>query len=135
MPWQEYVDNALISHGSISKAGIYGFNETSDISSQSVEKWASRNFDPSVEELKLILTSFIDPQQIVAQGIFLEGTKFVCLSTNTSTIVGKRTTCGCVVMKTTRCLIVAVYESPSKNAVAALCTVSKLAEYLKANEF
>ena len=134
MEWQAYVDNALVAHSAISKAGIFGINVAVDRNAHCVEKWASNNFDPSSEELKVVLTSFIDPHLIVAHGLYLEGVKYVCLSTNTSTILGKRSASGCVAIKTARCIIIAIYDS-SKNAQNALCAVIRLADYLRANEF
>lgn len=129
--WQIYIDSGLINHGCIVKAGIYGINTAQD----KCILWASHEFEPSDEELITLSKSFIDPETIVANGIFLENEHYICMGTDTFLVHGKRTGFGCVAAKTSKCLVVAVYEAPSKNATHAICVVNQLAEYLKTNAF
>ncbi|KAF9357041.1 profilin, required for normal timing of actin polymerization in response to thermal stress [Mortierella sp. AD094] len=123
MSWQTYVDSNLIGTGKVKRAAIFGAADGS--------LWAT---SPDLkiggaEALKLI-AAFNDTGDIAANGLYLEGTKYVFLSKPTDNVIyARQGPQGVVCVKTTQAVLVGHY---GEGMQAGDCnqTVEKLAEYL-----
>jgi len=121
MSWQAYVDNNLVGSKCVSQAAIFGLNAA---------KWAaSPNFNVNPEEVKKLVAAFKDPSGIRAEGIHLSGTKYLTLRADDRSIYGKKGACGCVCVKTSKAVLIGVYNENTQPGQAAN-VVEKLADYL-----
>lgn len=119
--WHDYINDALLHSGHITKAGIFGLN--------SGETWAaSEDFHVSTDVVRLLTQSFIDPSKIVPEGIPLEDTDYVCVVHEDRLIVGRKMKRGCILAKCNKCMIVALFDDIS-HAMKCQELVWKLAQY------
>ncbi|KAF9089649.1 profilin, required for normal timing of actin polymerization in response to thermal stress [Mortierella sp. GBA35] len=121
MSWQAYVDTNLVGTGKVAKAAIFGLDGS---------LWAtSSDFAISGAEAKKLVGAFTDPSDIAANGLFLEGTKFVYLRTQGDSIYARNGATGITATKTGQCVLVGYYN---ENQQGGDCntTVEGLATYL-----
>ena len=90
--WKEYVDNALMSSGVVTKAAIMGLDNW--------KKWASSpNFEVDEAEAKYLIDGFLDPTDLRAEGILLDGQYLVCVRADGDLIMGRQSGGGCIIAK------------------------------------
>ncbi|KAG1136727.1 hypothetical protein G6F37_004370 [Rhizopus arrhizus] len=81
MSWQSYVDNNLIGSGNVSQAAICG---------QAGGVWAaSAGFQPMTYEIRAIAEAFANPNIAAANGILIEGNKYIMVSAEGRFIYGR----------------------------------------------
>ncbi|KAF9183709.1 profilin, required for normal timing of actin polymerization in response to thermal stress [Haplosporangium sp. Z 767] len=121
MSWQTYVDNNLVGTGKVSKGAIYGLDGS---------VWAtSPGFNVSGDEVKSLVAAFSDSSNIAANGLFLEGVKYVYLRTVGDSIYARHGATGVTLTKAKTCVLVGFY---GENMQAGDCNsvVENLAQYL-----
>ncbi|KAG0203665.1 profilin, required for normal timing of actin polymerization in response to thermal stress [Mortierella sp. GBA30] len=121
MSWQSYVDNNLVGTGKVAKAAIFGLDGS---------LWAtSPDFKVGGEEVKKLVAAFTDVSDIAANGLFLEGVKYVYLRTVGDSIYARHGATGVTCVKTKQAVIVGYY---SENIQAGDCNgvVEGVANYL-----
>ncbi|KAF9918956.1 profilin, required for normal timing of actin polymerization in response to thermal stress [Lobosporangium transversale] len=128
MSWQSYVDDQLIKTGYVAKGGIYGREDGS--------LWAaSEGFKPSAAEIQSVIAAFNNPADIQANGLYLEGHKFVYLrATPDGSILARSGATGVCCAGTPKTVIIGYYTE-GQEAGNCNVTVERLADYLKANGF
>ncbi|KAF9153931.1 hypothetical protein BG015_002300 [Linnemannia schmuckeri] len=122
MSWQSYVDNNLVGTGKVAKGAIFGLDGS---------LWAtSSNFSVSAAEAKKLIAAFDDVNDIAANGLYLEGTKYVYLRTVGDSIYARNGATGITAVKTKQCVLVGFYN---ENQQAGDCNgvVESVATYLK----
>ncbi|KAG0266293.1 hypothetical protein BG011_002701 [Mortierella polycephala] len=121
MSWQTYVDSNLVGTGKVSKGAIYGLDGS---------VWAtSPGFNVSGDEVKKLVAAFADSKNIAANGLFIEGVKYVYLRTVGDSIYARHSSTGVNITKAKTCILVGCY---GENMQAADCNnvVEGLAQYL-----
>ncbi|CAO3573517.1 unnamed protein product [Mortierella alpina] len=121
MSWQSYVDTNLVSTGKVSKASIFGLDGS---------LWAtSPDFKIGGEEVKKLIAAFTDISDIAANGLYLEGAKYVFLRNPDNSIYARNGATGVCCTKTSQAIIVGYY---SENMQGGDCNqvVETLAQYL-----
>ncbi|KAF9922919.1 profilin, required for normal timing of actin polymerization in response to thermal stress [Linnemannia zychae] len=135
MTWQEYVDDNLIGTGKVAKAAIFGTDGSLWATS------AGYNVEP-VEIMKLI-AAFDNTDDIVANGLFLEGKKFFYLRSGDGSIYARLVSlpntpqsgdAGVTCVKTNKAILLGHY---AENMAAGDSTVvvESLGDYLRGNGF
>ncbi|EJT46767.1 actin monomer binding protein [Trichosporon asahii var. asahii CBS 8904] len=114
-----YVDDQLLATGKISKAAILG--------KQGGVWAASSGYSP--EQDFITQTAFTDPDTVRANGITLNGFKFMALQANDTEVIGRKGERGVFIIPTTQAILVGEYDGTA--AGEANVVVSKLADYLK----
>lgn len=122
--WNDYVTMVMTDSGYVTKGAIYGLDG---------RRWAaSKGFDVSSEEVKVIVNGFTDPSKLWTKGVCVCGKMYTCTRTDCSVVVGRDSAdgSGCVIYKCNKCLLVAVHE---EGAHPGGChnLMMKLGEYLK----
>lgn len=121
MSWQQYVDQQLLATKMVSQAVICGHDGSI---------WAkSEGFTPTPDELKELLAKYADTSALAQNGVKIAGTKFMYLSSSDKVVRAKKGTSGIHTIKTTKALIVCLYEDPIVPEQAAMVT-EKLGDYL-----
>jgi len=125
MSWQACVDQSFVGAGNIDKAVIC------DVTGGTV--WASSpGFTIPAAELKVIADSFTDkasPKYVIANGVHVNGEKFVTLEATDDSLKAKKGKEGIVAMKTTQALLIG-YHPAEVQTTNAFSSVAELAEYL-----
>ncbi|GAM24410.1 hypothetical protein SAMD00019534_075850 [Acytostelium subglobosum LB1] len=120
MSWQSYVDTSLVGAGFVN-ALILGTDGST---------WAtSKGFALKAGEEKTIVANFTSPDKFTANGIIVAGVKYLALKTDTRSVYGKQGTGGIVLVKTGKCVLIAVYNDKLTPGAAANI-VEKLGDYL-----
>jgi len=123
MSWQAYVDDHLLGTGKISKAAILG--------KQGGVWAASSGYNLAQKEQDAVTkTFFAKPDDVRANGITLNGFKFMTVRADTEEVIGRKGERGVFVVPTQQAILVAEYDAPTI-AGDANVVVTKLAEYLK----
>lgn len=121
MSWNAYTDS-LISTGKLLKAAIY--------SAAGDSLWAeSGGFQIAPQEISNIAGGYIDPAQLQAHGLHVQGQKYFLLKADDRSIYGKQDDKGIVAVKTKQAIVIAYYPS-GVQAQEATAVVEKLADYL-----
>ncbi|KAG0322743.1 profilin, required for normal timing of actin polymerization in response to thermal stress [Linnemannia gamsii] len=121
MSWQAYVDDNLVGTGKVAKAAIFGLNGS---------LWAtSPDFAISGEEANKLISAFKDVSDIAANGLYLEGNKFVFLRNPDQSIYARNGATGITAFKTSQAVLVGYYN---ENQQAGNCNsvVEALGTYL-----
>ncbi|CAO3690231.1 unnamed protein product [Umbelopsis ramanniana] len=121
MSWQAYVDNNLIGSGQITQAGIYGI--------QGGQWAASPSFNVTASELQFINQGFGDPAVLQANGLRVNGVKYLFLRSDDRSIYGKKGNDGVVIVKTTQAVLIGLYDDKVTPGNATK-VVEGLADYL-----
>ncbi|XP_077520581.1 profilin-like isoform X1 [Amblyomma americanum] len=131
MSWQAYVDNQICAQVQCTVAAIAALSNGAI--------WAKYEKDPNVtvsqQELQAIAdTMRNNPTNFNENGIFIAGTKYVCLSADNSLVRGRKGTSAFIAVATKTCLLVAAtvdgFPPGQLNTV-----VEKLGDYLKSNGY
>jgi len=118
--WQNYVDDHLLSTKNVTKAAISGHDASI---------WAvSEGFKVSSDEIKKVLASFNDSDNLAQNGITVEGTRYIFLSSTERVIRAKKGTSGLHIMKTGQAIIICQYEESVRPEQCATVT-EKLGDY------
>ncbi|KAG0245832.1 profilin [Mortierella sp. GBAus27b] len=122
MSWQEYVDSRLLGTGKVAKAAIYGLNGGA---------WASSaGYTPADAEIVKLNKAFTDIGDIAANGIILEGQKYVFLRKPFDHVIyARKDNTGIVAVKTNQAIILGFYDDPSR-AGDCNAVVESLGDYL-----
>jgi len=121
MSWQAYVDNNLVGSGALKQAAIFGHDGGS---------WAtSPGFPVKPDEIKTLFNAYKDASNIRANGIYLAGAKYFALKADERSIYGKKGSAGVITVKTTKAILVGVYDETQQPGAAAN-VVEKVADYL-----
>ncbi|WWC67358.1 uncharacterized protein I206_101266 [Kwoniella pini CBS 10737] len=123
MSWQAYVDDHLVATGKITKGAIIG--KQGGIWAASPGYNLAQN-----EQDVLVKTAFTQPDQLRANGIHLNGFKFMTLQATPDEVIGRKGERGVFIIPTTQAILVAEYDAPI-SAPEANIVVAKLADYLK----
>ncbi|KAG0327131.1 profilin, required for normal timing of actin polymerization in response to thermal stress [Podila horticola] len=126
MSWQSYVDSNLVGTHKVSKATIIGLDGS---------LWAtSAGFQVGGEEAKKLVVAFDDPSDAAANGIYIEGKKYVVLRSDKQTIMARLGATGIVCAKTSQCVLIGYYN---ENVQAGDCSVvvEGLADYLRGSGY
>ncbi|KAF9174001.1 profilin, required for normal timing of actin polymerization in response to thermal stress [Mortierella sp. AD011] len=121
MSWQEYVNNQLVGTGKVKKAAIFGHDGS---------LWAgSPDFKVGAAEAQKLIKAFQDPKDILTDGFYLEGTKYVLLRYDDKTIYARHGQNGVACVKTGQTVLIGYY---GEGMQAGDCNevVAKLADYL-----
>ncbi|KAK3825830.1 MAG: profilin [Benniella sp.] len=124
MSWQEYVDSRLIGTDKVARAGIYGLDGS---------PWAfSKNFTKVTSaEILALRNAFDDISNIAANGIFLEGEKFLFVRNGVEPhlIYGRKGSDPLIAVKTNQAIIIGVGDE-NRPPGPLNGVVEGLAEYL-----
>ncbi|KAG0835130.1 hypothetical protein G6F19_004865 [Rhizopus arrhizus] len=102
MSWQSYVDNNLIGTGNVSQAAICG---------QAGGIWAaSAGFQPSPFEIRSIADAFANSNIAAANGILVEGNKYIMINAEGRFIYGRNATDGVYIFKTMKTFLFCVFN-------------------------
>jgi len=123
MSWQAYVDTNLKGSGHVKEAAICGHNGAA---------WAkSPGMNVTAQEVTAILAGFKDPASFQANGIRVNGKKFMFLGTDGDKVVrGKDKATGVHIVKTKQALIISYYDDKMQPGACANAT-EKIADYLR----
>ncbi|KAF9585453.1 profilin, required for normal timing of actin polymerization in response to thermal stress, partial [Lunasporangiospora selenospora] len=81
MSWQSYVDVNLLGSPNVEKASIFGHDGS---------LWAtSAGFQISASEVKKVIDAFVNPSDAQANGLYLEGKKYVLLRADGTVIYAR----------------------------------------------
>ncbi|PKI85348.1 profilin, required for normal timing of actin polymerization in response to thermal stress [Malassezia vespertilionis] len=121
MSWQGYVDTNLVGTGKVSQAAIIGLKGG---------VWASSaGFTISPEEQQAAISGFDEPSPLQANGIHVNGKKYLALQANPRSIYGKVGGDGVCMVKTNQAVLIGAYQSPILPGDANK-VVEGLADYL-----
>ncbi|KAI8883986.1 Profilin/allergen [Backusella circina FSU 941] len=121
MSWQAYVDTNLVGTGKVSQGVIFGL---------SGGVWASSpGFTVQPNEIQEIIKGFADNDSVRANGVHVNGTKYLTLSADGRSIYGKKGSTGCCLVKTTQAVLVAIYNDKIQPGECTKVTEG-LADYL-----
>ncbi|KAG0307799.1 profilin, required for normal timing of actin polymerization in response to thermal stress [Dissophora globulifera] len=122
MSWQAYVDNNLVGSGKVTKAAIFGLDGS---------LWAtSSDFKVGGAEVQKLVAAFDDVSDIAANGLHLEGTKFVFLRKGTeNSIYARSGATGVACVKTGKAVLVGYYNETIQGGDCNT-VVEGLADYL-----
>jgi len=126
MSWDAYTDS-LLGTGHVSHAAIVGLADGG--------VWASsKGLKLTPEQCRALIVGLNDSTSIEQCGFHLGGVKYMFLQSDSSQIQGKKGSTGASIYKTSKCLIIGVYDEGiqpgnCRNAVG------KLAEYLRSADY
>jgi len=121
MSWQAYVDNNLVGTKYCNKGAIFGIDGA---------KWAATpGWGVTADEAKKIVAAFKDPNNIRSNGLFLDKQKYFALKCDDRSIYGKLGAGGCVCVKTTKSVLIGIYDDKIQPGQCANA-VEKLGDYL-----
>ncbi|KAN0006622.1 hypothetical protein ACTFIU_003338 [Dictyostelium citrinum] len=122
MDWQTYIDEQLLPNGLCSAAII---------SSNDGSIWAqSPKIGLNKAECDSLIALFKKPEEVFSKGVVVGGIKYMGIKGDQTSIYGKRGATGCVLVKTTKCIIIGVYDEKMHPANATN-SVEKLGDYLR----
>jgi profilin len=111
----------LVGTGHITQGAIYGHDGN---------HWAiSPGFTIKAPEVTAIIAGFKDISPLRANGLFINGEKYLVLRGDDRSIYAKKGTSGAVVVKTTQAVLLGLYNDKVQPGQASNC-VEKLADYL-----
>eukprot|EP01097_Dermamoeba_algensis_P010892 TRINITY_DN825_c0_g1_i1.p1 TRINITY_DN825_c0_g1~~TRINITY_DN825_c0_g1_i1.p1 ORF type:complete len:128 (-),score=25.84 TRINITY_DN825_c0_g1_i1:53-436(-) len=124
--WQTYVDSNLVGTGRVAKAAIVGLDGNT---------WAtSPGFMVPPNEVVSLTNLYKNPSETFSNGINFAGKKYLAVKADNRSIYGKKGPGGCVIVKTGKALLVAIYEEGQQPGNAAT-VVEKVADYLLENGY
>ncbi|KAE8541292.1 hypothetical protein D1P53_002650 [Cryptococcus gattii VGV] len=122
-----YVDDHLVATGKVKKAAILG--------KQGGVWAASSGYNLSQQEQNSITQTFFQqPDSVRANGITLNGFKFMCIQATPEEVIGRKGERGVFVIPTNQAILVAEYDAPT-SAGEANVVVAKLADWLKSASY
>eukprot|EP01111_Echinosteliopsis_oligospora_P017393 TRINITY_DN750_c0_g1_i1.p1 TRINITY_DN750_c0_g1~~TRINITY_DN750_c0_g1_i1.p1 ORF type:complete len:125 (-),score=28.22 TRINITY_DN750_c0_g1_i1:69-443(-) len=124
MSWQAYVDDQLVGAG-FAGAAIIGLDGGS---------WASKNLNLKPGEGQKIANLFKNPANAYAEGITVNGIKYLCVKSDDRSIYGKKAATGVNCVKTSKAVLIGIYAEGFQPGQAAN-TIEKLADYLISTGF
>ena len=81
MSWQSYVDQNMVGTKKITAAGIFGHDKSA---------WAvSSGFNANPQELEKLYSAYKDASGIRANGLYINGKKYIALRCDDRSIYGK----------------------------------------------
>ena len=120
--WQNYVDEQLVGSGLITKAAIIGHDGNT---------WASSpGWGLKAGEGARIVNLFKNPSDAFAQGIVVNGVKYMGVKADEQSIYGKRGATGVVCVKTLETILIGIYDETQQQG-NAIIVVEKLGDYLR----
>ncbi|KAI1298624.1 profilin, required for normal timing of actin polymerization in response to thermal stress [Mortierella claussenii] len=126
MTWQAYVDDNLVGTGKVSKAAIFGVDGN---------LWASStHFMASEAEIHKLIAAFDDASDVQANGLYLEGRKYVYLRSDSERIYARLGALGVTCIKTNQAVLVALYNE-SMQAGESTVVVEALGDYLRSSGY
>ncbi|SMN18115.1 similar to Saccharomyces cerevisiae YOR122C PFY1 Profilin, binds actin, phosphatidylinositol 4,5-bisphosphate, and polyproline regions [Maudiozyma saulgeensis] len=120
MSWQAYTDN-LLATGKVDKAVIY--------SRAGDAVWATSSLTLQPTEIAEIAKGFDDPSGLQANGLHVQGQKFMMLRADDRSIYGRHDAEGVICVRTKQTIVIAHYP-PTVQAGEATKIVEQLADYL-----
>lgn len=126
MSWQTYIDDHLMvdlpNGGKLTSAAIFG---------QDGGVWAQSPTFPalSADQVKVLMTGYLDPGALAAGGIKIGDLKFISIGGSPDCLRGKKGPNGCTIKKTVSALVIGIYGegvSPADGNVI----VENLGDYL-----
>ncbi|KAF9432709.1 profilin, required for normal timing of actin polymerization in response to thermal stress [Entomortierella beljakovae] len=121
MSWQAYVDSNLVGSGHLAKAAIFGLDGSN---------WASTpGFNITSAEAQELSKAFLDTTEVAANGLSLEGVKFVFLRAGDNNILARKGATGVCCAKTNQAMLIGYYNE-TMQAGEANIVVQGLADYL-----
>lgn len=99
----EYVTSVLIDSGFVTKAAIFGLDG---------HRWAaSGGFEISPNEIRDIVGAYVDPTNLMTDGIILGTDEYTCTRADGMIIAGRKSVqgTGCILYKCRTCLIIGVF--------------------------
>jgi len=125
MSWQAYIDDQLTGAG-LHQAAIIGHDGG---------VWAaSPAFGLKAGEGAKLVALFNNPPQAFSDGITVNGVKYLCIKSESTSIYGKKGAGGIVTAKTGQAVVIGVYNETLQPGNATNI-VEKLADYLKENSY
>ncbi|KAI9861958.1 MAG: profilin, required for normal timing of actin polymerization in response to thermal stress [Trichoglossum hirsutum] len=122
MSWQAYVDTSLVGTGKLKRAAIFNKEGTS--------VWASSpDFTVTPAEIKEIVTAYNDNQNVLSNGLYVGGERYVVLKVDDRSLYAKKGKEGICIVKTTLAILVSHYPETVQPGEATK-TVEELADYL-----
>ena len=122
--WNEYITTVMTDSGFITKGAICGNNG---------RKWAaSRGFNITSDEIKVLVHGFTDPSKLWKEGIHLNGRTYTCTRSESGLIIGRESGegTGCMVYRCNKCVVIAVHEEGAHPG-GCYNVIMKLGDYLK----
>eukprot|EP01123_Difflugia_compressa_P003734 TRINITY_DN15035_c0_g1_i1.p1 TRINITY_DN15035_c0_g1~~TRINITY_DN15035_c0_g1_i1.p1 ORF type:complete len:127 (-),score=27.57 TRINITY_DN15035_c0_g1_i1:97-477(-) len=121
MSWQPFVDVTLVNTGHVRSGAIFGHDGV---------QWAtSPGLDITAAEANALISGFNDATFLRQCGIFLSGDKYLLVRADERSIYGNRGQGGVVAVKTTKAVLIAIYDSKITPGNCAK-VVERLADYL-----
>jgi profilin len=125
MSWQTYVDEQIVP---VCQAGGAILDHDGNV-------WAIKSgFQLKHDEGKKIVAHFSNPGEVFNTGITIGGNKYLGISSNESSIYGRKGPDGCVLVKTAQTILIGVYNEHTQPGIAANA-MEKLGDYLKSNGY
>lgn len=125
MSWQAYVDTSLVASGNVDKGALF--------SAAGDSAWAvTPGFNVTPDEVKKIASSFHltgNSSPFFANGIFIEGVKYICVAHDDNQIYARSGKAGVVISKTKQAIIIA-HHPESIDRTKAATTTDALSDYL-----
>lgn len=124
--WQQFVDLHLVGSGAVRKAAICGLDG---------QVWAkSQAFNVTPEEVQRMVAGFNNPTVLQMNGVFAEGTKFICNAVEDYRIRAKKGSNGLHIVKTVQALVISYYDGTIQPGQCAKQT-EQVADYLKSTGY
>ena len=124
--WQNYVDEQLVGSGLITKAAIIGHDGNT---------WASSpGWGLKPGEGARIVNLFKNPSDAFAQGIVVNGVKYMGIKAEEESIYGKKGATGVVCVKSLQTILIGIYNETQQPGPAAEA-VEKVGAYLRDNGY
>lgn len=121
MSWQAYVDTNLVGTGAVTQAAIIGHDGNT---------WAtSAGFSVTPAQGQTLAAAFKDATAIRSGGFQIGDIRYVTIRADDRSIYGKKGSGGVITVKTTKAILVGVYNEKIQPGTAAN-VVEKLADYL-----
>lgn len=121
MSWQAYVDTNLVGTGAVTQAAIIGHDGNT---------WAtSAGFAVTPAQGQTLAAAFKDATAIRSSGFQIGDVRYVTIRADDRSIYGKKGSGGVITVKTTKAILVGVYNEKIQPGTAAN-VVEKLADYL-----
>lgn len=108
---QTYVDQQLMSTGKVDRAAI--LDQDGNTLAQSA------GFRISPADGRSLHEQFVDPSLAMKNGIYVGGNQYAVVQADHRAIYGKRRLGGIVVVKTAKCIVVAIHEEGQAQGNAA----------------
>ncbi len=123
--WQVYLDSRL---------SYTGMSGSAMISATDGTVWASKSLNLKAGEGAALIYLFKNPSSAISSGITVNGIRYITLTADSSSIIGKSGSGGVVLVKTGKAIIVSTYGVTTQPATANLA-VQNFANYIKSIGF